>query len=100
MSNVKINYNQQGFKDLEDKAILYLETIAENIRIEAKSIVNVDTGKLKDSIQVIPIDKWKRQIGSDVEYAPYQELGTARLHSIPSYRPYLRPALWNVINKL
>jgi HK97 gp10 family phage protein len=59
---------------------------------EAKRIVPVDTGNLKNSIRS-EIDEVTHSFvsavtGTNVEYAPYVELGTSR----QSAKPYLRPA--------
>jgi len=84
-----------------------LETIAENIRIEAQNMVNVDTGRLRDSIEVSAPDKWTRDIGSDVDYAIWQEIRDFPVgEDVPygdehySFKPYLRPALDKVVNGL
>lgn len=58
----------------------------------AKRLCPVDTGRLRASIthrlgrdsEGLFVD-----VGTDVEYAPYVELGTSRMAA----RPYLRPAL-------
>ena len=104
MSDVEIKMNSKGMADLEEKALLFLESIAENIRVEAKTICNVDTGKMRDSIKVIAgEDKFEKLIGvkgEEVSYALIQEMGSAKLNSIPSFQPYMRPALDNVISKL
>jgi HK97 gp10 family phage protein len=50
---------------------------------------NVDTGRLRNSI-THAVDEGDRSvaIGTNVEYAPYVELGTSRMQGWP----YLRPA--------
>lgn len=53
---------------------------------------NVQTGRLRSSISeelVHDGDELVERIGTDVDYAPYVELGTSRA---PAY-PFLRPAL-------
>lgn len=74
-----------------------LQETAEAVVAEAKGRVHVDTGALKESIQVIKPaasdgDGFKAEVGSESEYAIYQEVG---VHSKPNYSftPYLRPAL-------
>ena len=57
----------------------------------AKQICPVDTGNLRNSITHEQIDEKTEVIGTTVEYAPYVELGTARMKP----RPYLRPAAEN-----
>jgi len=54
----------------------------------AKQICPVRTGTLKRSI-TRRIEKRRAFVGSNVEYAPYVEMGTSRMAA----KPYLRPAL-------
>lgn len=64
------------------------------IRVEggAKRLCPVDTGRLRASItNALEQDEQGlvAKVGSDVEYAPFIELGTSRMRA----QPYLRPAL-------
>lgn len=60
----------------------------------AKEACPVDTGNLRNSITHATEDSGHTVvIGSNVEYAPYVELGTVKM----SPRPYLRPAIENHI---
>lgn len=55
----------------------------------AKDLCPVDTGRLRNSITNVVLDREKAVIiGTNVEYGPYVELGTANM--LP--RPFLRPA--------
>ena len=56
----------------------------------AKQLCPVDTGRLRNSI-THGTDANSVYIGTNVEYAPYVELGTRRQHA----QPYLRPAITN-----
>ena len=57
---------------------------------EAKELCPVRTGTLRRSIfHDIDKDKNQAMIGSNVEYAPYVELGTHKWEG----KPFLRPAL-------
>ena len=58
---------------------------------DAKRLVRVDTGRLKNSVDTIrrPLE---RSIGSSVQYAAAQEYGRVDLPRY-GYTPYLRPAL-------
>ena len=49
----------------------------------------VDTGNLRRSIEHGDNGKDEAYVGTNVEYAPYVELGTVKMHA----RPYLRPAI-------
>lgn len=56
----------------------------------AKLNCPVDTGRLRNSITHQRNDEKEYvQIGSNVEYAPYVEYGTSRMHA----QPYLEPAI-------
>lgn len=48
---------------------------------------NVDTGKLRNSIQAEPVSRLHWQIGTDTEYAPHLEFGTSNMGA----RPYMEP---------
>ena len=56
----------------------------------AKENCPVDTGRLRNSISH-QADDGAVYIGTNVEYAPYVELGTSKMAA----RPYLRPAAEN-----
>lgn len=71
-------------KDLERRAL--------SIEGAAKRLCPVDTGRLRSSITHalgVDVQGLKADIGSDVEYAVYVELGTSRAAA----QPFLRPAL-------
>ena len=67
-----------------------LETIVLVAERYAKEYAPVDTGRLRNSIshQAEP-DEDAVYIGTNVEYAPYQEFGTYKMPGTP----FLRPAL-------
>ena len=73
-----------------------LEIIGGKAESYAKKLSPVDTGNLRNSITHQQRDKDTEVIGTNVEYAPYVELG----HHTPSGsyvppKPYLRPAAEN-----
>lgn len=55
----------------------------------AKMICPVDTGNLRNSITHTSGEEQTEYIGTNVEYAPYVEMGTSRTKA----QPYLRPAI-------
>ena len=65
-----------------------LEIIGGKAESYAKRLCPVDTGRLRNSITHQQYDDHTEVVGTNVEYAPYVELGTVRM----SARPYLRPA--------
>lgn len=70
-----------------------LTRVAVQVEGGAKRRAPVDTGRLRSSITHTPVerdgDELVARIGTDVEYAPYVELGTR--HQVA--QPFLRPAL-------
>ena len=64
-----------------------LEAIGLVAEGHAKKITPVDTGNLRNSITHL-VDGKAACIGTNVEYAPYVELGTSKMAA----RPYLKPA--------
>ena len=76
--------NQDKLEQALDKAGMLVEG-------DAKRHVRVDTGRLKNSIDVIK-KPLTRYIGSSVQYAAAQEYGRPDLKSY-GYTPYLRPAI-------
>lgn len=86
--NVDLKSNIPLFKDaLPEQIARALEAIGLTAEGYAKAECPVDTGRLRNSISHA-IDDNAAYIGTNVEYAPYIELGTSRMKS----RPYLRPA--------
>lgn len=84
---------------IEDHSKEFLEELARQIPIAleecglaaegyAKRLCPVDTGLLRNSITHTVVDK-TAYIGTDVEYAPYVEMGTVRTRA----QPYLKPAV-------
>lgn len=57
----------------------WLEAIGEDAAGTAADFAPVDTGRLKNSISSAVVESEQAvYIGTNVEYAPYQELGTSR----------------------
>lgn len=82
--------NAQRIADAIDQALARaLEEVGLVAEGYAKKACLVDTGRLRNSIthQVRPSEK-SVYIGTNVEYAPYVELGTSRMKP----QPFLRPA--------
>ena len=68
-----------------DKA---LEIIGGKAESYAKRLCPVDTGNLRNSITHQQMNENTEVVGSNVDYAPYVELGTHRMAA----KPFLRPA--------
>ena len=88
----KLNEIIEKYPDVMDMA---LDDTADAISLEAQTIVPVDTGRLRGSINV-KRRKLKKRIGTNVEYAAHVEFGSPT-GSGPNGgpKPYLRPAFEN-----
>jgi HK97 gp10 family phage protein len=70
-------------------AKLIIAKTANDTVADAKRRAPVDTGALRDSIDWTPYnDGLGAEIGSTVDYAPYQEFGTWKM----APQPFLNPA--------
>ena len=90
---VKVTSNREEAIKAKDEAVARaLETIGLVAERYAKGYAPVDTGRLRNSIshEVAP-DENAVYVGTNVEYAPYQEFGTR----YQGGTPFLRPALDN-----
>jgi HK97 gp10 family phage protein len=74
----------KAFEQATDRGLEKIGLVAEGY---AKKLTPVDTGRLRNSI-THEVDGNDVYIGSNVEYAPYVELGTARQKA----QPFLKPA--------
>lgn len=75
----------QASYDQIEKALKSVALTAEKY---AKQDCPVDTGRLRSSI-THETDKNTAYIGTNVEYAPYVEMGTSRMRA----QPFLEPAM-------
>lgn len=76
----------QGIQRAMDRALEEIGLAAEGY---AKRACPVDTGRLRNSItHAVESAEDSVYVGTDVEYAPYVELGTRRTAA----QPFLRPA--------
>lgn len=86
---VKLDINTKALKNAAAEQIqAALEEIGMKAENHAKLICPVDTGLLRNSITHTQEDK-TAIIGSNVEYAPYVELGTSKRAATP----FLTPAI-------
>lgn len=68
-----------------------LEIIGGKAESHAKKLCPVDTGRLRNSITHAQYSEDTEVVGSNVDYAPYVELGTHKQKA----QPFLRPAAEN-----
>lgn len=86
---VHIDNTEQVVGGIQAGILRALEKVGLTAEGYAKLECPVDTGRLRNSIthEVVPSEK-AVYIGTNVEYAPFVELGTSRQKA----HPYLRPA--------
>lgn len=86
---IRENNAEQVAAALNSAIARALTMIGQQAEGNAKLICPTDTGRLKNSItNQIDMDENAVYIGTNVEYAPYVELGTMRKDP----HPYLKPA--------
>ena len=96
---------QQIIAEKNDAVLRALEIIGQVVENSAAGYAPVDTGNLRNSI-THEVDDGEHcvYIGSNVEYAPYQELGwysKGKHHSAANGgRGYLRPAVEDNMEKI
>lgn len=88
---IKVTDNSKQVKSDFEKAVLRaLEECGLFAEGAAKKLCPVDTGNLRNSIShTVASDEQATYVGTNVEYAPYVELGTSRQRA----QPYLKPAV-------
>jgi HK97 gp10 family phage protein len=91
---VELDYNGIGrlFNDPNGPMAEVLEEVGEDIEVRAKAAAPVRSGRLKGSIThevVVSKGGLEVQIGSDLYYALYVEMGTSDTRA----QPFLRSAL-------
>lgn len=87
--DIKIEDNSKEFlNELESLIPAALEECGLAAEGYAKGLCPVDTGRLRNSITHTTDDN-TAYIGTNVEYAPYVELGTVKMIE----QPYLKPAV-------
>lgn len=91
MSVTFISHKQEVLSAEQKARNKALEIIGGKAESYAKKLCPVDTGRLRNSITHQQFDENTEVIGTNVEYAPYVELGTHRMQA----KPYLRPAAEN-----
>ncbi len=88
----KLNDNVNKFaKDINNLIPAALAAGALLIQNDAKNKAPYLTGTLRRSIHTEKVSNTEVKVGTNVEYASYQEYGTSKMAA----RPYLRPAFDN-----
>lgn len=96
---VEADNTEQVIRAINQAKARALEKIGLVAEGYAKKLCPVDTGRLRNSItHVVDIGFDSVYIGTNVEYGPYVELGTARRQQKDA-QPFLRPAAQNHASK-
>lgn len=98
MAVVFTSYKNQVLSAADKAIARAAEIIGGMAESYAKGLAPVDTGNLRNSI-THEVENGGRTvvIGTDVKYAPYQELGAPNAH-VPAH-PFLRPACENHVSE-
>lgn len=95
MSEMKVTSHKDEVIAAKNAAIMAaLESIGITAEAHAKVACPVDTGNLRNSITHETGNSFVA-IGTNVEYAPYVELGTSTQRA----QPYLQPAIENYMDQ-
>lgn len=80
MFSVKLDsHKDEVIKAMNSQIESVMESIGMDAASTAQSVCPVDTGRLKNSISyAVDAQQHEVYIGTNVEYAPYQEFGTSR----------------------
>lgn len=93
MSVVFISHAKDVLNGMADAKTKALEIIGGKAESYAKRLCPVDTGRLRNSITHQQYDENTEIVGTNVEYAPYVELGHhTSSGSFVQGKPFLRPA--------
>ena len=89
--NIQFTDNSKEVSEKIKKALLRgLETCGLVAEGYAKKLAPVDTGNMRNSItHDVDEEEPAAYVGTNVEYAPYQELGTIHMAA----QPFLKPAV-------
>lgn len=81
-------YGDKAIKNMEQAINMALTASALVVEGQAKALVPVDTGNLRNSI-THEVKENEARVGTVTEYAIFQELGTVKMAA----QPFLNPAL-------
>lgn len=89
-----IDHSDEVLAELAAKLIIGMELVGQagenNAKFEITALGAIDTGNLRNSISHVT-DGTTAYIGTNVDYAPYVEVGTSKM----TERPFLRNAINN-----
>lgn len=92
------DHTEELFAEIREKMPAILESVGQagenNAKFEITALGAIDTGNLRNSISHTDDGNYA-YIGTNVEYAPYVEMGTVKMQE----RPFLRNAVLNHQNE-
>jgi HK97 gp10 family phage protein len=98
--NILVNHKKEISEALEVAIDNALDIIGFQVENYARANSPIDTGNLRNSITHQVLDNENAVIiGSNVFYAPYQELGTSRMLAANDGKGFLRPAINEHLNE-
>lgn len=93
---IKVDNTDKILKATDEAIYNALEIIGNKAADYAAALAPVDTGRLRNSLtSEVHMDEKAVYIGTNVEYAPFVELGTYKQRP----QPYLKPAIENHIDE-
>lgn len=109
VTSVRIeDHSEEYIEEMKNKVKAFLISIGETASAAAADVAPADTGRLKNSINWAISNQWGAgdvplclpeedtvYIGTNVEYAPYQELGTSRGVPARHFIQYGAQSNWN-----
>lgn len=88
------NHRAEVEQRLDDAIERALTAVGANAENYVRNNAPVDTGRLQNSITSrIDTSDNSVTIGTNVEYAPYQELGTSKMKAANHGKGFMRPAI-------
>lgn len=102
MGNFKIteNHIKETLEDATNKIEIALTSVGLQAENDVRNVTPVDTGNLRNSITSrVKMDENAVYIGTNVEYAPHQELGTSKMKAANNGKGFLRYAINTNIGK-
>ena len=102
MGNFKIteNHIKETKEEITNKIERALTSVGLQAENDVRNVTPVDTGNLRNSITSrVKMDENAVYIGTNVEYAPHQELGTSKMRAANNGKGFLRYAINTNIGK-
>ena len=91
---IKENHIKETLEDATNKIERALTSVGLQAENDVRNVTPVDTGNLRNSITSrVKMDENAVYVGTNVEYAPHQELGTSKMRAANNGKGFLRYAI-------